>query len=258
MQDLHRRRTISKERAFARATLILTRDNGLTPRKRQYEATAAELQDAPAGWKPVSQEAQILATLRAPIEGSKHDAFAQKERALKAVLAQLSPVESSHLAARLTKGNPNDPIAVAFGRLTIDRRGRILTFLGDARRRAAIAQLVKSQSPAVETATSSDASNASRDSPKPDDLNAALLGDPAIEPVTTLTNPHASELDDSADVVVDRSLDARMTQFDDLFMIARRRALAHRLARQAPQPMQEPTQESEVSLADSDGNTERS
>ena len=150
------------------------------------------MQEAPFGWTPVSHEEQILATLTAPVEGSKQDGFAQKEQRLKANLAQLSPPESGQLAARLTKANPNDPVSVAFGRPSIDRRGRILTFLRDARKRAAVTHSAKLQSAAVTTAMPSDPTSASSDSSKNDAPIAALVGDPAMEPVPTLMDTHSS------------------------------------------------------------------
>jgi hypothetical protein len=230
-EDIERARTRASDADPAAQQRLAAAEASLA----QYELTATELKEAPSGWKPVSHEEEILATLTAPVEGSKQDGFAQKEERLKAALAQLTPTESSQLAARLTKLSPNDPVAVAFGRFSIDRRGRILTFLRDARRRAA-AHSAKLQSAGATSAIPSDPAAASSDSSESDAPNTASVGDAAIEPDTTLNNAHATGSEDRLDVVVGRLLDAGTLQFDDLLMIAavRRRALAHRLAAYRP------------------------
>lgn len=64
-----------------------------------------------------------------------HDA---KEQALLALLAGLTPVESLYLHKRLANPRPGDAVAAAFGRMVVERRGRILAFVADARRRAAL------------------------------------------------------------------------------------------------------------------------
>ena len=105
----------------------------------QQVAVAAELDEAPRGWKPVAREAEILAILQAPASGPARSEYAQKEEMLKAELAQLSPAESQQLAARVNKHIKDDPIAQAIARFVPERKTRLLQFLGGARKRAALA-----------------------------------------------------------------------------------------------------------------------
>jgi hypothetical protein len=64
----------------------------------------------------------------------------KKEQALMALFAAMSVLEAMELQRRLRVGRADDAVAVAFGRLVVERRQRLLAFLGDARRRAAIAR----------------------------------------------------------------------------------------------------------------------
>ena len=65
--------------------------------------------------------------------------YARKEHELGAVLAQLSVLESRAMHARLSCPKAGDDLASKFARLTTERRTRLLAFLADARRRAAMA-----------------------------------------------------------------------------------------------------------------------
>ncbi|HEX3867465.1 MAG TPA: hypothetical protein VHV78_11970 [Gemmatimonadaceae bacterium] len=65
--------------------------------------------------------------------------FQRKERELAELFATLPLVESRARHARLCAAEKNDPVAAAFARLTAERQHRLLGFLADARRRAAIA-----------------------------------------------------------------------------------------------------------------------
>lgn len=91
-----------------------------------------------AGHARVSREAEIEAVLAAPIEGAVAAGYQRKEEALRAELGRLTVAESRALAARLRRARPDDPIAALFGRMTAERRGRLLGFLDDARRREAV------------------------------------------------------------------------------------------------------------------------
>jgi hypothetical protein len=104
----------------------------------EAKAAAATLVEPPRGWRPSSREAEILAVLRAPIVGTAKAGNEQKEQALRAELVQLDPAESAALATRLRKAESGDPIAAEISRMIPERRARMLTVLGDARRRAAI------------------------------------------------------------------------------------------------------------------------
>ena len=88
----------------------------------------------------VETERELLEILRAPATGTARGAFRFKEHALGAVFARLSPVQARALHHRLANPGDGDALAAAFARLVIDRRVRLLGFLADARRRAAIAE----------------------------------------------------------------------------------------------------------------------
>ncbi|HEY4182338.1 MAG TPA: hypothetical protein VGM90_36145 [Kofleriaceae bacterium] len=83
-------------------------------------------------------EAEALAILtRAAPVGRSAAEFGTKERELTALFARLSVSESRELHQRLRVPLPDDTLAIAFGRFVADRRGRLLDFVGDARRRHA-------------------------------------------------------------------------------------------------------------------------
>lgn len=66
-------------------------------------------------------------------------AFFAKERALRDAFAALSIEAARVLHVRLSSPRTGDDVAAAFARLVPERRTRLLAFLGEARRRAAIA-----------------------------------------------------------------------------------------------------------------------
>lgn len=63
--------------------------------------------------------------------------FARKELALRALFGALDVATACALHKRIQIGSASDPIVIQLGRMTADRRQRLVTFLGDARRRAA-------------------------------------------------------------------------------------------------------------------------
>jgi len=65
--------------------------------------------------------------------------FERRERELIAVLGALTVTEARAVHARLARPRASDAVATAFTRLVADRRGRIVAFLADARRREALA-----------------------------------------------------------------------------------------------------------------------
>ena len=96
---------------------------------------------APSTGSP-SFEAQLIAILRRGVESAtSQDAHRRKEHEIGEVFAKLTVRESWTLHKRLSTPSPNDELANAFGGLVIDRRGRLLAFLGDARRRASLAHV---------------------------------------------------------------------------------------------------------------------
>ncbi len=118
------------------------------------KADVRELSDhPPTGYKPIAREAELLAAVTHRPEGSTKAAMEAKERAIRAELAVLSPLESRVLAARLNKRVPEDKLAAAFAspaNLGNDRRARLVAFIGDARRREALRGAATRPSPARE------------------------------------------------------------------------------------------------------------
>lgn len=66
--------------------------------------------------------------------------FARKEVALRAIFDTLTPVQAYELHRRLVAARPTDPLSAPFDRLVAERRMRLLAYLSDPRRRAALAQ----------------------------------------------------------------------------------------------------------------------
>jgi hypothetical protein len=64
--------------------------------------------------------------------------FARKEHEVRKTLATLSLLEARALCTRLEACRSDDALALAFARLTVERRVRLLAYLGGARRREAL------------------------------------------------------------------------------------------------------------------------
>lgn len=94
--------------------------------------------DAP---RPQTVDARLIAILDEPLAPGETAmvGFARKEHALGAVFATLNVFESRAIHARLANPKAGDELANKFARLTAERRSRLLAFVADARRRAAIA-----------------------------------------------------------------------------------------------------------------------
>jgi len=94
----------------------------------------------PLTWTPVALELEILGVMeRRPEVGERLEfAFRRKELELMSVFQQLSVADSRELHRRLSLMLADDPIAQRFMRLVPERRQRLLVFLLDARRRAAL------------------------------------------------------------------------------------------------------------------------
>lgn len=86
-------------------------------------------------------DARLAAILDAPLAAGEtaFDGYRAKEVQLVGVLAQLSVLDARALHARLANPLGSDALAAKFMRLTVERRVRLLHFLADARRRAALA-----------------------------------------------------------------------------------------------------------------------
>src|SRR5262249_9897253 len=88
---------------------------------------------------------RLIEILDAPLAMGETAAsgFLRKEQAIVTVLATLTVLESRALLARIRTARAGDRLAAKLGRLTAERRGRLLAFLADARRREAL-QLARS------------------------------------------------------------------------------------------------------------------
>lgn len=86
-------------------------------------------------------DAHLVAILDAPLRAGEpmHLGYARKERELAAAFAALPIFDQRALHTRLVQPKPGDVLAEKFGRLVAERRSRLINFLGDARRRAAVA-----------------------------------------------------------------------------------------------------------------------
>jgi hypothetical protein len=86
-------------------------------------------------------EQEILAILArpAPVGETLRSAYQQLEHDLGSVLARLSLVEARQLHQRFVNPRDTDELTAKFFRLIPERRDRLITFLADAPRRAALA-----------------------------------------------------------------------------------------------------------------------
>ncbi len=96
------------------------------------------MQQARAAAAPVEIpiEQQIIDTIAAPLHANETSRVGndRKEREVAMLLAQLTPVQSLALSKRLAVNAADDPLAVAFGRMLVDRRNRLIAFLDRLRR----------------------------------------------------------------------------------------------------------------------------
>lgn len=118
-----------------------------TPARSVYEplATVVEAPARPKFQLSTELEAQLITIIDAPIDGSAATGFALKEQQLGAAFAALSLQQSRELLRRLKANTLDNPVATAdvlrarFATFVVERRNRLLAFLADAPRRAAIA-----------------------------------------------------------------------------------------------------------------------
>ena len=103
--------------------------------------TVVVVRPAPAPAPSSGIDEALLEILRSPalIGETVEIAFRRKEAEMIALCNTLSPVESMQLVRRLEHPKAGDTLAAEFSRMISERRQRILRFLGDARRRAALA-----------------------------------------------------------------------------------------------------------------------
>jgi hypothetical protein len=106
-------------------------------------ATVRERTSRPIATPPsiLSFDERVIALLLAPLMPGEtaRNGFDRKEREVGALFAQLPPADALKLSLRLRNASLPDPLITALQRLTADRRLRLIAFLADARRRAAMA-----------------------------------------------------------------------------------------------------------------------
>src|SRR5688572_11188026 len=87
------------------------------------------------------QRAMIEALGSKPLAGETIEiAYRRIERELGEQFARLSPLQARALKLRLEQPREGDILATRFNRLVVQRKTRLLAFLGDARRREALAK----------------------------------------------------------------------------------------------------------------------
>lgn len=126
------------QNAVSRAQREVSSMDGRTRVEQQaerFEELARVARQVP---QPISCEAQLMAIVATPISGGASAGYAQKEAEMQQVLAQLDHLESRALAQRLRIASPDDPFAAVLQRWTAERRGRVIAFLENSRRREAM------------------------------------------------------------------------------------------------------------------------
>jgi hypothetical protein len=97
-------------------------------------------------WEPPAHHAiaipieqQIIDAITEPLRAGETHRIGndRKELQIAALLEQLTPVQSLALSTRLSNGRPDDPIVVAFERLVVERRIRLVAYLARCRSRSA-------------------------------------------------------------------------------------------------------------------------
>ena len=105
------------------------------------EAVVAAPPAAPSTPTHTATDATFIAILERAPDPSETllTGFARKEAELRASFAALTVNEAREIHKRLSISHPSDLLAQKFKRLTAERRARLINFLADARRRAALA-----------------------------------------------------------------------------------------------------------------------
>jgi hypothetical protein len=127
----------AKSLALGPSTSQVTLPPPVAPIPRLTLVPAQPAKPAPSLSSP--DDARLLAILDAPLAPGEpaHTGFRRKEHELGQAFAALDVMAARALHARLRSPKAGDQLAAAFGRMTDERRGRLLAFLADARRRAA-------------------------------------------------------------------------------------------------------------------------
>ena len=86
-------------------------------------------------------EPELIEILMRPVPtGHAREQHVAKENEIVELFYRLTVLEAWTLHKRLMCKAPGDELVVAFDRLIAERRARLIAFLGDARRRAALAR----------------------------------------------------------------------------------------------------------------------
>ncbi|MBA3462922.1 MAG: hypothetical protein H0T46_23400 [Deltaproteobacteria bacterium] len=86
-------------------------------------------------------EPELIEILMRPVPaGQAREQHVAKEHEIAELFERLTVLEAWTLHKRLTCKTPGDELVAAFDRLIIERRARLFAYLGDARRRAALAR----------------------------------------------------------------------------------------------------------------------
>lgn len=110
-----------------------TRLREQAPKISIWEPGAAAAKAAPV---ELPIEAQLIAAIEQPLRSGEMHRVGndRKEREIAALLDTLTPVQSLTLCTRLAAGTASDPLVIAFGRLLVERRNRLIAFLERRRR----------------------------------------------------------------------------------------------------------------------------
>ncbi len=112
-----------------------------TRRLESIQRTPDSSRPAASDPRRAAIDAQLIAILDAALAPGETaaDGFRRKEHELGAAFGTLSILEAHVMHARLANPRVDDLLAAKFARLVVDRRARLLAFIADARRRAALA-----------------------------------------------------------------------------------------------------------------------
>jgi hypothetical protein len=112
---------------------VATNVDPLLDRLAAVTSELPQLDVAPAGYKPIEAESELLeAIVRKPTGASIRAGFEAKEAEVGALLQKLSPPDARNLRARLDKPLPGDALAAAFlaqANLTTERQARLRSVL---------------------------------------------------------------------------------------------------------------------------------
>lgn len=118
---------------------------GFPPSRNNCPTTDQVRRDMPRNLGALTEDTEaamieLLTRPRLADDESHYRAAQYREQLLRDLFDQLSAMQALTLARRLDADSDGDRVAVAFRRLTIERRRHLRAYLGDARRRLAISR----------------------------------------------------------------------------------------------------------------------